>query len=223
MWYLGELINKPEKMMNPGQGDNFFVIGQTLDTEKYKDITSVTNLDIIGRKLEDYCLIRLILKNMMDDTSDPFWSLSTAEKDIICKYCAATDETIVGYYVSKGMTVQEATILHINVRSVDVRTAATCYHTRLMQPEFMATIMMYLGITQGETFMDAVRNFAIDVKDMARIGTNYNNIYDGIMDYIESTGSYVDGGLKNYVISPGLTLEGLVKTIKDIFYYGYTS
>ena len=43
------------------------------------------------------------------------------------------------------------------------------------------------------------------------------------MDYIESTGSYTDAGLENYDINPGLTLEGLVKTLKDILYYGYTT
>jgi hypothetical protein len=223
MWYLGELINKPEKMLKPGEGESFFVIEQSLDTAKYRDITTVTNINKIGRKLKDYAFIRLVLKTMMDDVSDPFWSLSTEEKELICIYCAVSDETIVTYYVTIGMSLQEAQMLHINRRSVDVRFAANSYYSRLTQPEFMAIIITYLGLIQGETFMDAIRNFSTDVRDMARLGTMYSNVNDGLMDYIESTGSYVDGGLKNYTITAGLTLEGLIKNIKDLFYYGYTS
>ena len=223
MWYLGELIEIKQAYEIDSTANARFIFAQELDTGLYKDITSVETIHRIGRQFNDYCFIRQVLSEQMEGSPNPFWSLSDAEKEIIAKYCATDEITLVTYYMMQGMSQFEATKAYIYERSVDVRNAADCYYARLTSPSFTASIMLYLGPVQGETFVDAIRNFASDVKDIARVGTNYGNINDGILDYIESTGSYVNGGLKNYTITPGLTLAGLIKELKDIFYHGYTT
>ena len=216
---------KIPKMVSKGSNiDPNYAFVTTVDTDTETDITSIVNIATFGERAGiDYCLRRLMLKTLMNGSPNPFSTLTDEEKNIIIDYCATDDTTIITHYMMQGMTQMEATVAYIDKRAIDVRNAADCYYARLTHPKFTAMIMLYLGATQGETLMDAIRNFASDVKDIARVGTNYGNVNDGILDYIEGTGSYVGGGLENYVITPGLTLTNLRKSIKDHFYYGYTT
>ncbi|MHA1123750.1 MAG: hypothetical protein ACTSPC_13215, partial [Candidatus Heimdallarchaeota archaeon] len=49
---------------------------------------------------------------------------------------------------------------------------------------------------------EAINDFKKQFEDYAILGENYDDEHEGIMDYFESTNSYVDGGLKNYEFNP---------------------
>ena len=61
--------------------------------------------------------------------------------------------------------------------------------------------IIFLGEEQSSTINDALRNFKSDLCSIALLGTMYGDNRDGLMDYLESSGSYTAGGLKSYTMS----------------------
>jgi hypothetical protein len=222
MWYLADLKTKQTSLVSPGGGIPPYIFTRELDSELYYDITSVMNIHTIGKTLGDYCFIRGRIKELLEPEGS-FDLLKEEEKEVVAYYCADTDAIIVGYYMGLGLSYDDAINKFIQMRAVDIKSAADCYYKRLSSSDFISIVIRYLGNDQSEVFLDAIRNFASDVRDVARLGTTYQSNSDGIMDYIESTGSYTDGGLKNYTLATGAVLADFVKDLKDTFYYGYIS
>jgi hypothetical protein len=79
----------------------------------------------------------------------------------------------------------------------------------------------YLNESDALEFTAAIRGFAQEVREAAHLGSQYGNIdRDGIMDYIEATGSYEGGGLSSFVFENGFTYEDCKTEFKNYIVYG---
>lgn len=158
----------------------------------------IFNLDKYSIIDKDYVWERDTLKEIAYTKWD---SLNNQSKDILSERCIVGMDTIVSYYMSKGLSQNDATMKYLNDRIVDVQNAAKCFCDRINNPKLQMYVILFLGEAQASTFNDAVRNFKSDLCSIALLGTQYGDSRDGIMDYIESTGSYTSGGLKSYTMS----------------------
>ena len=179
-------------------------------------INSVENWKVYGVGKTDYMVIRRAIRDIV--SSDGFSNIKS--KQIVAEYCATDPNTLVGYYMGLGLPMEDAIIKYKENRANDIRRASEAAELRVNSNAFTVAIIKYLSEDDGQTFIDATRNFIIDFKTIALTGINYGNSIDGIMDYIESTNNYVNGGLKNYPIVAPYTLTELITDLKEIIVYG---
>jgi len=185
-------------------------------------------------ELVDYCFLRSNIQRIISNIG--FNNLrSNAEKDVVLKYTNSASSTeVIGWLVSKGLTVEQASLLYLQKRSIDIRNSAICFGDRINDPAFTTAIIAHFSQTgtaedgqiMGELFLDNCRNFISDLKDSAILGTQYGNARDGFFDYIDDTGSYKSNpGLSTFFTLPEEQpiLNSLRKAIKDLIYYGYTT
>lgn len=177
-----------------------------IDSTEYNaaTMTNLTTVEGITTVMQysldkDHVFVRSRIKEIV--ASKGFASLTDYEKDQVGMYCATDMNTLIGYYMGKGMTQLEATSYYLDMRMQDVEWAADAYCARINNPDFQKYILMFLGEDQGISLNDAIRNFKSDLCEVALLGTGYGDNRDGIMDYFESTGSYTSGGLKSYTMS----------------------
>lgn len=210
------------KLVNLKNSSEFKIIkDEEFDSSIYYDNSNIVSWDKKGLPISDYTFIRDRIREIV--TQVGFNNLKEHEKECVVKYCATTDSEIVTYFVMKGYSVVEAKDLFILKRSEDILKAGESYYKRVKKTEFIAAILKYLGQEQGEQVMTDLRNFMTDIKEIGRLGINYNGTQEGIMDYIEGTGSFVGGGLEQFIYSSPDTIDNLRKTLKDILYFGYTT
>lgn len=186
-------------------------------------IYNLYEYSIVGK---DYVWERDTLRQIAHTKWD---SLNDNSKEIIGIYCAVGMDTLIGYYMSKGMSQNDATMKYLNNRIEDIKNAAKAYCGRINNNTLQVNIILFLGEAQGSTFNDAVRNFKSDLCSIALLGTQYGDSRDGFMDYVESTGSYTSGGLKSYTMSDDMVAvygsqdaarQALVKIIHNIIIKG---
>ena len=153
-------------------------------------------------KLGDYITIRNMVISAVNSVGG-FDSLRELDKPIALIYTkSVTIEEAVPYYISQGLTVNEASYIYLQKFSQNIRNAADCFKERARSVEFATTIMMYLGQTNAETFISNTRDLLSDLTDSAIIGTQYGNVQNGFMDYIEDTGSYIGSGSSTFFNLP---------------------
>lgn len=218
-------------------------------TDKYQiieDIQFDANLHIdrtntivyweMNSSLADYCYIRDRITEAVAALGGFSQIKSQEDKNIILKYTKILSaEEAVPYLMTQGYSLEEAQAYYILLRSTDIRNAANCYAERLNKPEFTAAVIQHFaavdeednnGQRDAEVFLDNCRNFIHDLKESAVLGTFYGNNRDGFFDYIEDTGGYLaTPGLSSFFNLPEEEpiYLSLIKTIKDIIYYGYTT
>ena len=152
--------------------------------------------------LADYITIRNMVIKAVNNKGG-FSNLKNDEKEIALKYAKSVDiNDSVAYYMGQGMTQDEATYTYITKSSLDIRKTANCFKDRAKSAEFMATVIMYLGMENAEIFMDNARNFLYDLTESAIIGTEYGNTRNGFMDYLHDTGDYVGSGASTFFDLP---------------------
>ncbi len=138
----------------------------------------------------------------------------------VLKYCATDATTLVGYLMGTGLSQSDAILKYKENRAEDIRMASGAAELRINSTPFTFAIIKYLSEADGQSFIDATRNLVIDFKTIALTGTNYGNVRDGIMDYIESTGGYSAGGLKDFTIETPYELFDLISDLKKIIIHG---
>ncbi len=158
-----------------------------------------------NNEVTDYVLQRKNIKRITESVD--FNILDDEEKEIVISYCATTGESIVGYYMGQGMTQEQAQQQYGYNRIIDIQNAAKCYCVRKNKPELQLNIIFFLGEEQGANLNQALLEFTRQLCDIALLGTSYNDSQDGIMDFIESTGGYTDGGLKAYTYTDNVVTK----------------
>lgn len=220
-YYLFKLTDYDEnKIYNIGDNvlEKYIIKTTSTKIEKYTNDTSILGWSNI--KFKDYLFIREQIKQCVDN----FEKLSIQEKELLLEYCAYEPKILIEYIIQRDNKSQvEAYNDYLLYRSKDIKKASICFAKRLEKPELTQIIIKYLGMSGGEQFMNEIRPFVQDMKETAIIGTQYGNTRDGLLDYIESTSSYVDSGLKDYTITTGLTLEMLIKDLKNLILDGFVA
>lgn len=168
----------------------------------YSDLTTISEVDQFAfASSADYGAVRDKIIEITDSTG--FANLSSAEKAIAAEYCASDDNTLVGYYVPTEGSLEAALDKHLSVFASHLEKMREVAKTRINSEKVIIALMKYLEDRfQIDAFTDAIRLFSLDYESKFHKGTLYGDFRDGIMDYIESTGSYVGSGLINYEFSP---------------------
>lgn len=187
-----------------------------------------------------YFKMRLYVKDVVESKLGGFNDFRDHEKDVLgILYLGDTNQLIPFYMSYYGYTIQEASIFHTDRVAMNVVMKAVGTTLIARSPKIISVGTKYLvwgnpdgtlNTLQANNFTAAISGFLSDYREYAYLGLNYGEETDGIMDYIESTGSYSSGGLKNYVFSPtmveayggdsDLVRLAMAADLKDIFVNG---
>lgn len=189
----------------------------------YVNISGVENWHLFGGNVaNDYLTIKNSIKELVAEKG---WvSLSNTERDIVIEYYAyesATD-AVMHVMITKGYTLNQAQLYlvqqwHRHHGKVVNACKQRWYYAKLIVP-------MYLQFSDGEDLFGAVESLAFAYNDMGKLGMNYGDKTNGIMDFIESTNAYVDNGLceRGYTVQIG-TCDDFVRDLKEVLIDGIYS
>jgi len=213
-YLLKNNIKQPIQILRSGEKpalDANYKIADTVEVG-FTDISSIANWDAYGKRAgADYEIQSREIAAIV--TSTTFALLSDVEKNIACIYSAILigfvpdHATMITHYASTpsyGMLGdgQAASVFHFNRFGEHLNNLREGAAIRSNAPRISVAMMMYFkDLDTINTFYDAIRTFRLDYVGKYHLGTEYGDTIDGIMDYLESTGSYVDGGLKNFEFS----------------------
>lgn len=192
--------------------------GQTIPSG-YVDITTIENWATHSCGLvNDY----LVCKNQVKElVLQKGWNnLTNTEKDIAIQYYAYPDATSAVIYLItvKGMSQQQAQgfILqqwHRHHGNVILSCRQRWYYAKFIVPQ-------YLNFADAETLFNTIESLAFAYNDMGRLGIEYGDKTNGIMDYIESTNAYVGNGLRESGFTISGTWDNFIQAMKNVFVEG---
>jgi hypothetical protein len=182
----------------------------TVTTDELPNLDSILAIEKFSNELNlDYHQKHLALVAKCAEFG--FSNLTLEEKDIVATDCATDDNTIVAYFatVYTGGDLLAAVTMHTINIGVYVSKLQPVAVRRIEDPRTNTAVMFHLkDRSQIDLFIAAIRNYSVDYKQKFHIGTGYSDSTDGIMDFIENTGShFADGdGLDGFQFSA--LLEG---------------
>jgi hypothetical protein len=193
--------------------------GDTIPTN-YVNISSIVNWNQFGNIVaNDY----LVYKNTINDIcNQKRWSgLTNTEKDIAIQYYSYPDSTsAVAYLMTvKGMSqpqAQEFLLLQWHKHHGNLMNACKLrwYYVKLIA-------ITYLSFEDVETLLSNIQLLILLYVTVGRIGINYGDVKEGIMDYIESTNIYLNNGLREtkYTLLTG-TYNDFIQALKNVIVEG---
>ena len=187
----------------------------------YTGITTIENIKNFGSLTErDYAVGRSCMIDIM--TTKPWSAWTNIEKDILIEYVAYDNDTDKVMYLitTKGMeqAVAQNFVLECwhkhHKKFLDVCSTRWYYAKR--------EILKYLSRLDAEDLFDTVELLITYYIQIGRIGKNYDDNNDGIMDFIESTNGFIGQGLeeKGYTLPDGVTWSMVINALKDIIVNG---
>lgn len=198
--------------------DDLIQFSETVESN-FTDITTVELIEKLKGNKYDYHYIRNEMKELV--TALGFANLTANEQSIVARYCATDAMTLIGYFMAAfSLSMEEAVSKYKVFRSIDISEAAKALSQRASSPVVMYIAVKYMSEADASAFSDAIRNFITDLKETAHLGLSYGQARDGIMDYIEATGSYVGAGLTSYTFENGFTYEQCRDEFKNYLVYG---
>lgn len=187
-------------------GNDINATAQEIELKKVSLVFGFTSADYLDTKNQ--------IKAEVD--ANGFNSLSDDQKVMYGEYNIDDGTNIVPFYesyYSESNAAAQARMLTCVSKSI--KNNAFACNQRAESAELTECILTYLSADDARTFIDSVNTFESLYRRRALFGTNYGDNIDGIMDYIESTSSYVGAGLENYTIQNG-TLQNFIDGLKAI-------
>lgn len=188
----------------------------------YTDVSSIINWNKLGCMVaNDYLVCKNEIKTLCGKKG---WSnLTNAEKDLAIQYYAYPDATsAVIYLMGKGYSqVQAQGFVLLQWHRHHGNVMNSCkqrwFYVKFIVPQ-------YLSFNDAEDLLNTVEPLVFAYNDMGRLGINYADKRDGIMDYIESTNAFAGQGLREngYVLLQG-TYDDFILAMKNVFVEGIYS
>ncbi len=186
----------------------------------YTNITSIENWNTYGIGItNDYGVARFAIKDLVTEIG---WTgLTETEKDIAIEYHGAptTTDAVIHLMTVHGYTQSAAGDYVISRwHQYYLKFIESCKQRWLY---VMLVIPQYLSFGDAEDLFDTIDMLIGYYNNAARVGVNYGNSNDGIMDYVDSTNGFTGQGLMetNYVLLKG-TWSDLQLEIKNILVDG---
>ena len=186
----------------------------------YTEISSVENWDTYGFGIaNDYGVARFAIKELVNEIG---WTgLTHTEKDIAIKHHSAptTTDAVMYMIFEHGMSQAEATQYVIKQwHQYYIQFIGSC---KQRWEYVMLLIPQFLSFEDAEDLFDTIDSLIGYYNNAARLGRNYGNANDGILDYVESTNGFVGQGLveTNYTLIQG-DWSTLINYIIDILHNG---
>jgi hypothetical protein len=204
--------------LNDNQPFKIIKSGDTIPSG-YVDISSIVYWDMFGMSCaNDYLVCKNSIKELIIEKG---WAnLSNTEKDIAIQYYAYPDSTsAVIFLMSKGYSQAQAqgfVLLQWHRHHGNVMNSCK---TRWYYVKFI--VLQYLNFSDAEDLLNTVEPLVFAYNDMGRLGVNYGDKRDGIMDYIESTNMFQGQGLREngYVLLQG-NYDLFIQAMKNVFVEG---
>jgi len=186
----------------------------------YVDVSSIINWNTYGNLVaNDYLVCKNAIKELIVEKG---WSaLSVTERDLAIQYYAYTDSTaaVIHLMTTKGMSQAQAQgFLLVQWHRHHGNLINACkqrwYYVKFIVPQ-------YLNFSDAEDLLNTVEPLVFAYSDTGRLGLNYGDKKNGILDYIESTNAFSGQGLKenNYTLLAG-TWTDLINAMKNVFVEG---
>lgn len=202
--------NKPFKIITSGE---------TIPNG-YVDISSIENWDNFGTGIaNDYLVIKFEIRDIIDNIG---WSgLTDVEKDLGIKYYVYPDiNTAIEYLMTiRGMSLEEAktyisTKWHVHHGNVLESSKKRWYYVKMV-------VIKYLSFLDAEDLFDTTQQLIYEYIEMGRLGIDYGDNNNGIMDYLMSTNGYMGQGLEenNYTLITG-TWNDFKEELKNVLVKG---
>ena len=168
--------------------------------------------------VNDYLVCKHEIKELVVNKG---WNnLTNNEKDIAIQYYSYPDATSVVIYLMtvKGMSQQQAQGFmlqqwHRHHGNVIIACKQRWYYVKFVVPQ-------YLNFTDAEDLFNHIESLAFAYNDMGRLGIDYGDKTNGIMDYIESTNAYIGNGLRESGYSVSGTWDDFILAMKNVFVEG---
>jgi hypothetical protein len=180
----------------------------------YTDITSIQYWDEFGMGIaNDYLVVKFEVRDILNLTG---WTgLTNTEKDIAIKYYATQDATsmIIHLMMTKGWSQAQAQAFvlkswHIHHGNVVETCRQRWFYVKII-------VAAFLSFADAEDLFDTCSNLVYEYTELGRLGKDYGDNNDGIMDYLLSTNGFAGQGLEenNYDL-----LQGTWAIFKDELY-----
>ena len=195
------------------------ISGQTIPTG-YVDISSIINWNSFSLSIvNDYLVCKNSIKEIVIEKS---WTgLTSDERDLAIKYYAYPDSmsAVIFLMTQRGMSQAQAQGFLLQQWHRHHGNVMNTCKTRWYYAKF--TVPMYLNFDDAEDLLNTVEPLVFAYNDMGRLGINYGDKKDGIMDYIESTNAFLGQGLREngYILLQG-TIEQFIQAMKNVFVEG---
>lgn len=198
-WYDSDLNgNEPFKII---------LSGETIPSG-YTNITSIANWNKFGGNIaNDYLVPKFEIRDIVNITG---WTgLTNVEKDIVIEYYAYTGVTdmVIHLMMTKGWSQAQAQAYvlkswHIHHGNVVETSKQRWFYVKII-------VAQYLSFADAEDLFDTCENLVFQYSELGRLGKDYNDNNDGIMDYLLSTNGFTGQGLEenNYTLLKGTWSE----------------
>lgn len=173
-----------------------------------------------GVQVADYWTAQDTIKTIYTTTG---WAnLKDPDKDVLIDFAVGDLSTeIIPYLMGNGMTQQEATNKYVVSYTKSIEEKAKLATKRADSYISKAIVVSFLDAIEADGFLNAVANFARLYKEQAYLGIGYGDATDGIINFINNTGSYASSsttGLNKYTIMPDvITAYGNEVTAREAF------
>ena len=204
-------------------GNNPFLIITSADTipNNYVDITSIENWDKFGNDVaNDYLVVKFEIRDIANNIG---WSgLTNNEKDLAIKYYINPDMSVAIEHLmnTKGMTSGESRQFltkkwHIHHGNLLSACKVRWYYVKIVA-------VKYLSFSDAEDLFDTAQQLIYEYTEMGRLGIDYGDKNNGIMDYLLSTNGYEGQGMEenNYTLLTG-TWDEFKDELKSVLVCGF--
>jgi hypothetical protein len=187
-------------------GNQAFLIITSADTTPsgYTDITSIQYWDEFGMNIaNDYLVVKFEIRDILNLKG---WTgLTNTEKDIAIKYYATQDAMamIIHLMMTKGYSQAQAQAYvlkawHIHHGNVVETCKQRWFYVKII-------VAAFLSFSDAEDLFDTCSNLVYEYTELGRLGKDYGDNNDGIMDYLMSTNGFAGQGLEenNYDLVQG--------------------
>jgi hypothetical protein len=189
-------------------------------TELEEDITN--NEEVMESLLVDGNINYLQYREAWKYVALTFSAQTPNIKSKICKHCAIDIPTIIGYYISLGMSEQEATYTFAQNKIDDITTAATaCFQLlecRELKELFFLT-MPASEVTRLFRKLD-IEALLIPYMKLAMFGKYMGDSEIGIIDFMTDNAEYLGTGFSTHTVNDENYRQYIIDRFIDIIVYG---
>ena len=146
--------------------------------------------------------------------------MPVCDKEIAVKFCLTDSTTCLTHYMMQGLSLDMAKSKYLYNRSIDINKAAVSCKNRSESSVVLYLAIKYLSESSAVNFLDDIKLHLSNYSSVAHLGLEYGQSKEGIMDYIEATNTYVNGGLSTYTFNIGRTFDECRIEFKNYLVYG---
>jgi hypothetical protein len=173
-----------------------------------------------GVQVADYWTAQDTIKTIYTTTG---WAnLKDPDKDVLIDFGVGDTSTeIIPYLIGKGYTQQEASGIYLNSVAKSIESKQPIARSRADNHRIITIVYSFLDSVEADGLLNAIANFLSLYKEKVYLGTEFGDVSDGLMDFINNTGSYASSsttGLNKYSIMPDvITAYGDEVTAREAF------